>query len=281
MKKRLLYLGCLCLILSIFSAGCGKEDIIDQAINNAKDVESVTSNTRLETNYTVTVNDREKAVDLQSTVRKQYTKEPLATSMQMNMRTNNKTANIITYCVIEDGKLARYTNRNGQWQKETVSSYYETALSSGTPNNPTLYLEMSRDFTPDSENMTEDGDILKYTAVIPGENIEAMPEIFGDVKYLLDSLDIDSKDIRGLYKNAKDIEITFWLDKSTLLLIHYELDMLPFIRSVLTAAQAEDIIDQEKQYVIEKAFAASTLSYNNVEAIEVPDSVKGAANIGK
>lgn len=207
------------------------------------------------------------------------TADPMEYEMTLDMNMGEEIGSMTTtsYLVNEDGKQVLYSGvvYGGEtfWSKQ-----YDATLDSfeqyNAMENIEMYLENAESF---KENGTDDingTEAVRYDGTITGESLEnAINSTLGDLGTSIDGTDLSASEI---FNGIGDLTLSVWIDKETLTVRKYEMDMSEIMSKLFENMSADD--ESLAGIDVSKVFLSMTVSsYNDIDSITVPDDVKSAA----
>lgn len=207
------------------------------------------------------------------------TADPMEYEMTLDMNMGEEIGSMTTtsYLVNEDGKQVLYSGvvYGGEtfWSKQ-----YDATLDSfeqyNAMENIEMYLENAESF---KENGTDDingTEAVRYDGTITGESLEnAINSTLGDLGTSIDGTDLSASEI---FNGIGDLTLSVWIDRETLTVRKYEMDMSEIMSKLFENMSADD--ESLAGIDVSKVFLSMTVSsYNDIDSITVPDDVKSAA----
>lgn len=207
------------------------------------------------------------------------TTDPVEYEMTLDMDMGEELGSMTTtsYLVNEDGKQVLYSGvvYGGEtfWSKQ-----YDASLDSfeqyNAMENIEMYLENAESFKENGTEEISGIETVRYDGTITGESLEnAINNTLGDLGTSLDGTDVNTSE---LFKGVGDLTLSVWIDKDTLTVRKYEMDMSEIMSKLFENMSADD--ESLAGIDVSKVFLSMTVnSYNDIDSITVPDDVKSSA----
>ena len=207
------------------------------------------------------------------------TTDPMEYEMTLDMDMGEEIGSMTTtsYLINKDGEQVLYTGM--AYGGETYwSKQYDATLDSfeqyNAMENIEMYLENAESF---KENGTDDingTEAVRYDGTITGESLEsAINSTLGDLGTSIDGTDLSASE---LFNGIGDLTLSVWIDKETLTVRKYEMDMSEIMSKLFENMSAED--ESLAGIDVSKVLLSMTVSsYDDIDSITVPDDVKSAA----
>ena len=207
------------------------------------------------------------------------TTDPMEYEMTLDMDMGEEIGSMTTtsYLVNEDGEQVLYTGMayGGEtyWTKQhdaTLDSFEQY----NAMENIEMYLENAESF---KENGTDDingTEAVRYDGTITGESLEsAINSTLGDLGTSIDGTDLSASE---LFNGIGDLTLSVWIDKETLTVRKYEMDMSEIMSKLFENMSADD--ESLAGIDVSKVLLSMTVSsYDDIDSITVPEDVKSAA----
>ncbi len=207
------------------------------------------------------------------------TADPMEYEMTLDMDMGEEIGSMTTtsYLVNEDGKQVLYSGvvYGGEtfWSKQ-----YDATLDSfeqyNAMENIEMYLENAESFKENGTDNINGTEAVRYDGTITGESLEnAINSTLGDLGTSIDGTDLSASEI---FNGIGDLTLSVWIDKETLTVRKYEMDMSEIMSKLFENMSADD--ESLAGIDVSKVFLSMTVSsYNDIDSITVPDDVKSAA----
>lgn len=180
-----------------------------------------------------------------------------------------------TYIIEEENKYMTYAEVEGKWYKQEVpQNYIDFLLSSyDVRQSFAIYSAASQNITEAGEEEVNGVACKKYIATIPSEVLPNVMLVSGALNPM------------GLYyitpeefKDAPDLEITYWISKDNGYPIEYMFDASEIVSTVLNnsyksySGQSDDFTVSVSKYV----FDVICSDFDNADEVTLPDDAKNA-----
>jgi outer membrane lipoprotein-sorting protein len=267
------------------------QEVIDQASENFNGISSMTYTTEMAMDMTVMSQE----ISMTMNGGGEYVREPLATSMTMEMDGTSMGAGkstIVMYVVgSEDEKgYTVYTGTgeegNYAWTKQEVNDLEDAQKQMGAATSADKMNEYALNGTDYVEAGTEKvngTEATRYDGVIPKESMaDAMNSM--NLTSMFTSMGLDEKSVGEYIDSLEDIKISIWVDKSNMMPVKYEMDMTDFMQSLMNAVMADMMnqlgqgeTDVSEYITISNVIVDMVITgTDNVDSIEIPEEALNA-----
>ena len=189
------------------------------------------------------------------------------------------------YMVEEGGKMAVYTGMEMEEEKTWMKTEAEIDSSAITQynaqSNIATYMENAKNFSQVGEEEINGVKTVRFDGIVTGESIEKVLKESGMDEQVAG---MGVENVSGLYKDAGDIPLSFWVDTENEIVVQYQIDMGDVLKYIIdkTIEEAEAAEGEEESmagmFGINKSLITVTVTgINNVDEIVVPEDVKANA----
>ena len=250
-------------------------EIFEKAIENTASIKSASYSIGMD----MAMSSEGTDFNITTTGNVKMTTDPVEYEMTLDMDMGEELGSMTTtsYLVNEDGKQVLYSGvvYGGEtfWSKQ-----YDASLDSfeqyNAMENIEMYLENAESFKENGTEEISGIETVRYDGTITGESLEnAINNTLGDLGTSLDGTDVNTSE---LFKGVGDLTLSVWIDKDTLTVRKYEMDMSEIMSKLFENMSADD--ESLAGIDVSKVFLSMTVnSYNDIDSITVPDDVKSSA----
>ena len=250
-------------------------EIFEKAIENTASIKSASYSIGMD----MAMSSEGTDISIATTGNIKMTADPMEYEMTLDMDMGEEIGSMTTtsYLVNEDGKQVLYSGvvYGGEtfWSKQ-----YDATLDSfeqyNAMENIEMYLENAESFKENGTDNINGTEAVRYDGTITGESLEnAINSTLGDLGTSIDGTDLSASEI---FNGIGDLTLSVWIDKETLTVRKYEMDMSEIMSKLFENMSADD--ESLAGIDVSKVFLSMTVSsYNDIDSITVPDDVKSAA----
>ena len=250
-------------------------EIFEKAIENTASIKSASYSIGMD----MAMSSEGTDFNITTTGNVKMTTDPVEYEMTLDMDMGEELGSMTTtsYLVNEDGKQVLYSGvvYGGEtfWSKQ-----YDASLNSfeqyNAMENIEMYLENAESFKENGTEEISGIETVRYDGTITGESLEnAINNTLGDLGTSLDGTDVNTSE---LFKGIGDLTLSVWIDKDTLTVRKYEMDMSEIMSKLFENMSADD--ESLAGIDVSKVFLSMTVnSYNDIDSITGPDDVKSSA----
>lgn len=245
-------------------------EIFEKAIENTASIKSASYSIGMD----MAMSSEGTDFNITTTGNVKMTTDPVEYEMTLDMDMGEELGSMTTtsYLVNEDGKQVLYSGvvYGGEtfWSKQHDASL-DSFEQYNAMENIEMYLENAESFKENGTEEISGIETVRYDGTITGESLEnAINNTLGDLGTSLDGTD--------LFKGVGDLTLSVWIDKDTLTVRKYEMDMSEIMSKLFENMSADD--ESLAGIDVSKVFLSMTVnSYNDIDSITVPDDVKSSA----